>query len=147
MYRVCSVATRAYLSVNTVMSLSEQVQEREHLEINSFMRGYHVYMNIWDAVISEKLKLVREPTNLQDQTAVAVKKDQQIVVHITKRLSSTVFHFLSRPCNSGCVEVTGSKINRGARYSLELPCVYHFHGPVRYLTRLKKLLDRLKEYI
>ena len=118
MYRVCSVAICAHLSVNTVMSSSEQVQKREHLEINSFMRGYHVYMNIWDAVIGEKLELVREPTNLQDQTAVAVKKDQQIVGHIPKRLSSAMFHFLSRPCNSGCVEVTGSKINCGAGYGV-----------------------------
>ena len=43
------------------------------------------------------------------------------------------------------MEVTGSKINRGAGYDLELPCVYHFHGPVQYLTRLKELLDRVEE--
>ena len=55
MYHVCSAAIHAHLSVDTVMSSSEQVQKGEHLEINLFIRGYHVYVKVWDAVISEKL--------------------------------------------------------------------------------------------
>jgi hypothetical protein len=31
--------------------------------------------------------------------------------------------FLSRTCNKAVVEVTGPKVNRGAGYGLEVPCV------------------------
>ena len=66
------------------------------LEINSFVRGYHAYMDVWDPVIGEILQLEREPSNLKDQKAVAVEKNGMIVSHQPANLSSTAFYFLAR---------------------------------------------------
>ena len=99
-------------------------------------------MNIWrDPVVGEVLLLEREPDNVEDERAVAVKEDGQIVGHLPKLLSPTVCFFLTRTCNKGVAEVTGSKINRGAGYGLEILGVYRFYGPSRYLRRLSGVFD------
>ena len=36
-------------------------------EYNSFARGYHAYMDIWNPLIGEILKCKREPTNEVDK--------------------------------------------------------------------------------
>ena len=38
------------------------------------------------------------------------------------------------------VRVTGGKVNRGAGYGLEIPCVYQFYGPKPYIDKLEKLV-------
>ena len=38
------------------------------------VRGYHVYQDIWDALIGEKLVCAREPDNLRDPFVVAAVK-------------------------------------------------------------------------
>ena len=37
-----------------------------------------------------------------------------------------------------------SKINRGAGYGLEIPCVYEFYGPKPYIDKLKEVIVSLK---
>jgi len=44
------------------------------LEVEAMVRGYHVYQDIWDAVIHEELVCVSDPDNLWDPFAVAVVK-------------------------------------------------------------------------
>ena len=112
----------------------------ECLEIRSFVRGYHVYMDTWDPTVGEILHLENEPSNSQDRKAVAVKTNGRIVGHVPRGFSSAVFYYLSRPCNRGVVEITGMKINCGAGYGLEVPCIYCFSGPEHYLWRLKQFL-------
>ena len=43
------------------------------------VRGYHVYKEIWTAVIGETLLCTREPDNANDRYAVAVLKDGMII--------------------------------------------------------------------
>ena len=52
------------------------------LEIQSFVRGYHAYMDSWTPVIGETLLLKREPTNPRDKNAVALYKDDAVVGHV-----------------------------------------------------------------
>ena len=41
-------------------------------------------------------------------------------------------------------QVTGDKINRGAGYGLEVPCVYRLYGPKVYIDKMmKELVDTL----
>ena len=56
-------------------------------------------------------------------------KDDQIVGHIPFNLSPMISLFLKRDVNKAFATVTGSKINQGAGYGLEIPCVYEFYGP------------------
>ena len=41
-------------------------------EVQSYIRGYHAYVDVWTPSIGETLLLRREPDNLKDKSAVAV---------------------------------------------------------------------------
>ena len=41
-------------------------------EYNSFARGYHAYMNVWNPLVEETLKCRQEPSNEVDKNAVAI---------------------------------------------------------------------------
>ena len=41
-------------------------------------------------------------------------------------------------------KVTGGKINRGAGYALEIPCIYQLYGPREYINKMKEIIDSLK---
>ena len=36
------------------------------------------------------------------------------------------------------------KINRGAGYGLEIPCIYRLYGPREYIDKMKEIIDSLK---
>ena len=55
--------------------------------MSSSVRGYHVYHDIWTAVVGEELPCAREPTNTKDRYAVGVLKDDTIVGHLPKNIS------------------------------------------------------------
>ena len=40
------------------------------LDVQSYVRGYHAYQDIWDPFIGEVLPLEREPNNSEDRFAV-----------------------------------------------------------------------------
>ena len=40
-----------------------------------YVRGYHIYKDIWYAVVGEVLVWEREPNNFQDRYALAIKKE------------------------------------------------------------------------
>ena len=45
------------------------------LSTESFIRGYHAYMDVWTPVEDETLRLIPEPTNSVDGSAVAMMKE------------------------------------------------------------------------
>ena len=56
-------------------------------------------------------------------------KDSYIVGHVPRQLSAIIFHLLARSCNRGIAEITGNKVDRGARYGLEglrIPLLWFF---------------------
>ena len=118
-------------------------QSVEMLSIESFIRGYHAYMDIWTPVDGEMLRLIPEPTNSVDGNAVAVMKGQ-VVGHVPFNLSPIISLFLRRDVNKAFARVTGGKVNRGAGYGLEIPCVYQFYGPKPYIDKLQEVIDSLK---
>ena len=108
---------------------------------NSCVRGYHIYKDIWDAVIGEELRCEREPDNRSDRYAVAIKKDGIIIGHIPRKISRACSLFLRRGNEITCC-VTGHR-----RYSvdlphggLEVPCVLRFEGETKEIAKLKKFV-------
>ena len=81
------------------------------------------------------------PTNDKDRNAVAVLKEEDIVGYVPFNLAPS---FLRRDTNSGFAKVTGEKINRGAGYGLEIPCVYSLYGPKPYIDKLTEVVASLK---
>ena len=111
------------------------------LSTESFIRGYHAYMDIWTPVEDEMLRLIPEPTNSVDGNSVAMMKEGQVVGHVPFNLSPII---LRRDVNKAFARVTGGKQNRGAGYGLEIPCVYQFYGPKPYIDKLREVIDSLK---
>ena len=60
------------------------------------VRGFHVYYNVWEAVIGEVLDCEREPGNAKDRYAVAVKKDVTVIGHLPRKISHLCSRFLRR---------------------------------------------------
>ena len=56
-------------------------------EMESCLQDYHVYKDIWAAMIVEVLLWEREPFNDVDRYAVAVLKDDTTIGHIPKKIS------------------------------------------------------------
>ena len=42
-------------------------------EIDIYIKGYHVYKNIWKLTVNEELETKMEPDNVMDKYAVCVK--------------------------------------------------------------------------
>ena len=51
----------------------------ETFEFSSYIRGYHVYKDVWTPVMEEMLLLRKEPTN---ENAAAVLNEDGVVGHV-----------------------------------------------------------------
>ena len=67
-------------------------------EIDTYVKGYHVYKNIWKPNVNEKLETKMEPDNVMDKYAACVKKNISIVGHLplgkNVELAKMIFYFL-----------------------------------------------------
>ena len=65
------------------------------MDLKTFIKGHHIYKNIWTSQLDELLEVSTEPDNPVDKFAVAVKKNQNIVGHLKKgktgRFAKTLF--------------------------------------------------------
>ena len=101
--------------------ISRGKEDIASLDVQSYVRGYHAYQDIWDPFIGEVLPLEREPNNSEDRFAVAIKRRSDVVGHLPFNLAPVVSAFLQRSINKGLVEVT---VNRDGGYGLEVPFIY-----------------------
>ena len=75
---------------------------------------------------------------------MALYREAVIVGHVPHILAQRLSAFLRRDVNKAFIQVTGDKINRGAGYGLEVPCVYRLYGPKVYIDKMmKELVDTL----
>ena len=123
------------------------------VNVTSFIRGYHAYQENWLPSVGENLVLEREPLNPVDGYAVTIVRSGTDVGYVPRNLSALFFHFLTRNGNKGVLtrngnkgvtEVTGMKVNRGAGYGLEIPCVYRLYGPNAYIQRLETAVEDIQ---
>ena len=80
---------------------------------------------------------------MKNRSAVAIYKEGDVVGHVPYNISSLLSNFLKRECNKGCVEVTGSHVNRGAGNGVEVPGIYRLCGPQAYIKRVEKGVQSL----
>ena len=125
----------------TIMAASATQSHR--YSFPSFVRGLHVYKDIWQPVLDEVLTCEIESTNLHDKHAVAVvkcdKSIKSIVGHVPRE-HSKVFKFFLRRGGIINATVTGPRLNRGQGLGLEVPVVYTFSGTANDMTALPTLL-------
>ena len=119
-------------------------------EYDSFARGFHVYMDIWNLVIGEILKCKREPKNEVYKHAVAIMCSdtlgkETVVGHIPHNISKFSSMFLTIPSTAIEVEVLGKRVNRGSGYGLESPVKYRYYGQEKLIQWLAKKLKAVKK--
>ena len=66
--------------------------------LSLYVKGYHVYKNIWNQTGNEEWETEIEPDNVMDKYAVWVKKNTSIVGHLTLakngKFAKMIFYFL-----------------------------------------------------
>ena len=112
--------------------------------VETIVRGYHVYQNVWDAAVGQVLPCQRERGNVHEPYAVAIVDRARgvIVGHVPRAVSSVRYLFLG---NSGTIlcQVTGTRhYSRDLPQSgLEIPCKLIFSGETRLIVKVQKLLQ------
>ena len=67
--------------------------------IEAMVRGYHVYKDIWSAVVGEEFPCMKEVGNTLDPFAVAMMKGDTVIGHVLRKISSICSLFLRRGLN------------------------------------------------
>ena len=57
----------------------------------SFIRGYHLYQNIWSTEVGGSIVCEKEPSNSSDRYVAAALKDNIIVGHFPRYVTITDF--------------------------------------------------------
>ena len=63
----------------------------------SYVRGFHVYHEIWTPVIGECLECRHEPRKVEDKNAIAVIKDGTVVGYVPRCFSLWIKMFFGLP--------------------------------------------------
>ena len=122
-----------------------QIVVTTNFEIDSFVKGYHEYKNIWTPKIGELLSTEREPGNLVDKYAVCVKKNNEIVGHLQLgkdgKFAKTMFYFLRADEYGSCdVSIKGKPVNLGGGDGMQNPCLLNFASRKKFIDILEKTL-------
>ena len=80
---------------------------RASFSISSMVGGYHKYKDVWVATVGERLLCRREDNNLHDLFSVAVIKNDYVVGHVPKKISTTCSLFLRHRGNIMCIFLYG----------------------------------------
>ena len=127
------------------MGSPQTSEDTVSFNLNSFIKGYHVYQEVWSPELHEMLSSVPEPRNIVDKYAVSVQRDDEVVGHLMKgksgRFAKTIFYFLRADKKNDCtVVVTDKAINRGDGEGMQVPCTLNFKGHRKWIDILKKEL-------
>ena len=110
---------------------------------NSYARGYHAYMKIWNPVDGEVLVCTRETDDPHDNYAVSIIRNSYVVGHVPLGLSKTFSNFLSLPASTMLCIVTEKRLNRGAGLGLEIPVMYQVRGHEKAIQWLEKTITKI----
>ena len=114
----------------------------EKFTLDSAVRGYHVYKVAWKPTIGEKLQADQELGNEADKFAVKVVKNNEIVGHLPREHSQTLWYFFARG-GKICVELTGrGRLCKQLCGGMEIPCRLVFSSSKVKIDCLKELLER-----
>ena len=115
--------------------------------VNSMVRGYHKYKDIWpDPIVGEALPCKREVGNPHDPLAVSIIKtiggEHKIVGHVPRRISPLCSVFIRRSGNIKCIIIGPRRYSSDLpQGGLELPCKFVFSThDAEESSRLRKLI-------
>ena len=123
-----------------------------YILLQSYVRGYHVYMNIWNATINDFLQFKIEENNEFDHWAVALLHDdcleEKVVGHAPIHLSKIFYRFLKLPFSSISAVVIGKRVNRGAGDGLKQDSSeYRFFGDKRAVSWAENQVKKIEKIV
>ena len=114
--------------------------------IESVVRGFHVYKDVWVPILHEVLQTKQEFDNEEDRYAVAVFKtttgssDQVTVGHVPRSISRVCWYFIQHDGEITCKITGGRRRSDLPQGGLEVPCEYNFIGKKKHIKKIRKLL-------
>ena len=151
---VCFYETQTSMSISEILlrNIDEKINiivEKDHqFSFNSFVRGYHAYMDVWTPKVGdENLYLEPEDGNEYDKNAVAVIIHGKTGGHIPKNLNKTFKRFLTLPkCTIKCT-VIGKRVNHGVGYGFEIAVNFKFLGPKKAIQWAENTVQKFIQNI
>ena len=119
------------------------IDKANSFSFNSYARGYHAYMKIWNPVDGAVLVCTRETDNPHDNYAVSIIRNSYVVGHVPLGLSKSFSNFLSLPVSTMLCIVTGKRLNCGAGLGLEILVMYQARGHEKALQWLEKTITKI----
>ena len=107
---------------------------KPRIDIDTYVKEYHVYNNIWKKTVNEELETEMEPDNVMDKYAVCVEKNTFIVGHLplgkNGKFAKMIFYFLRADQDAECkVVITGKEVNLGDGDGMQVPCKLKISDP------------------
>ena len=118
------------------------IDKANSFSFNSYARGYHAYMKIWNPVDREVLVCTRETDDPHDNYAVSIR-NSYVVDHVPLGLRKTFSNFLYLPASTMLCIVTGKRLNCGAGLGLEIPVMYQARGHEKAIQWLEKTITKI----
>ena len=116
----------------------------EEFEMNSCIRGYHVYQDRWLPIIGERLECRRESGNPRDRYAVALCKGGEIMGHVPRYISTLCSLFIRRGGAVYSIILGGRQYLRDLpQGGMEIPCRLHFVGNRGELKKVKSFFKAI----
>ena len=116
-------------------------------EIGTYVKGYHVYKNIWEPIVNEELEAGMEPDNVMDKYAVCVKRNTSIVGHLpldkNRKLAKMISYFLRADQDAEWkVVITGKEVNLGDGNGIQVLCKLKISSPRKMVEILCENIQR-----
>ena len=112
--------------------------------VESCVRGFHVYQDIWMPSTRERLPCKTEDMNPMDPYMVTIKKRMEVIGHVPHKISAACFLFIERGSTLNCI-ITDSRHQYSsdlAQGGLQIPCKLEFKCDDKALMlKIKKLVQ------
>ena len=115
----------------------------ELFEVQSCVRGHHIYQSVWKLQIGQSLQCEHEQGNLKDPYVIAVLDNMcryiKTVDHLPRKISAACSVFLRKGGHITCIVIAhrcySADLPQGG---LEVPCSLKFNGKQEEIRKLKK---------
>ena len=104
------------------------IDKSNSFSFNSYVRGCHAYMKMWNPVDGAVLVCTRETDNLHDNYAVSIIRNLYVEGHVPLGLSQPFSNLFSLPVSTVLCIVTGKRLNCEAGLRLEILVMYQVRG-------------------
>ena len=93
------------------------------LDLETFIKGHHVYKDIWTPKQGKQLDILMEPDNQMDKFAVCVKSNEKIKGHLKKGTSGRFAKESFTSCAAMHTQALGQKLLlKGVILAMEREC-------------------------